>query len=160
MSLKKIVRCRLQFQDPKCQGAKEAAEHLTHELWESRPSESVVKGLVRHHRFVLVVELTQEVGERLDLGPSQCCDDRQEKPEWCHLAQTLALASLEAELVPSRRARGQGRLHCAKSLLGNRRLLPQASQPKDWGRGCSCHPILGGRRRDGLRRATSSTETA
>ena len=116
-------------------GPKEAAEHLTHELWESRPSESVVKGLVRHHRFVLVVELTQEVGERLDLGPSQCCDDRQEKPEWCHLAQTLALASLEAELVhlPGRKRRGRADFTVLSSLLGNRRLLPQASQPKDWG---------------------------
>ena len=68
---------RLSLEYSERQGSEEAAEHLHHERGEAGPREAVVECLVGSRRLVLGVEFTQEVGQRLDLGPRQRSDDHE-----------------------------------------------------------------------------------
>jgi hypothetical protein len=77
----------------------EPREHLPHERGEARPCEPVVERLVGNRHIVLVVELSQQVGERFDAPTGERRDRRKEQPVWRDLSQPLALPRETAQLV-------------------------------------------------------------
>lgn len=90
---------RLRPQRSQRQRAKQAAEHLAHELGEAGASEPVVERLVGRADPVLVVELSEQIGERLHLRSGQRRDDRQEQTVRRHDAQALALTGFASQIV-------------------------------------------------------------
>lgn len=77
----------------------EACEHLLHELGESGTREPIVERLVGDGDVVLVIELAQQIRERLDRRAGEHSDDGQEQPVRRHHPQAFALPRRATELV-------------------------------------------------------------
>jgi hypothetical protein len=77
----------------------EPAKHLVHEVREAGVREPVVERLVGNSDVVLVMELAQQVGDRLDLSTSKTGDRREGQAVRRDGAEPLTLPRLEAELV-------------------------------------------------------------
>jgi hypothetical protein len=77
----------------------ESHAHPAHELHEASPREAIAKGLVRHLDPVLVIEGTEQVGERFDLRARERGDHREEQLVRCHRPQPFGLSRGTTEVI-------------------------------------------------------------
>jgi hypothetical protein len=81
------------------QALQEPAKHLVHELRKAGVREPVVERLVGNRDVVLVIELAQQVGDRLDLSTGKTGYHREEQAVRRDGTEPLTLPGSQAELV-------------------------------------------------------------
>jgi hypothetical protein len=110
----------------------EPSEHLTHERREAGAREPVVERLVGDGDAVVVIELAQEISERLNRPAGKRRDDREEQPARRDRSKPLALPSVATDLIDV--IDGQRPCKCignfGKHRAGQRSLLLIACVPQ------------------------------